>query len=174
MNRVFLVTTLTAAVLLSGCATPDQLPTHQLGVNFDAASASQQLMPGTNTVKGNAFMRQQGGGVVTCAGSPAYLVPATDYANARFLALYGNVDDTKSRASTKRFRFQPDAPEYIKLTKQATCDSQGNFIFEHVADGAFYVTTTVRWQAGNSSQGGNMAIKVIVKNGQTAAVVLAA
>jgi hypothetical protein len=130
------------------------------------------MEPGGNIVKGNGFMRQQGGGVVTCAGSTVTLVPATAYADERAAALYGIVNERRASTSNVMLRFEPDYPAYKTLVKQTMCDAQGNFTFERVADGTFYVTTFVNWKVGASQQGAALAIRVVVAGGQTTSVVI--
>ena len=68
-------------------------------------------------------------------------------------ALYGAVGEAKASHSIQGFRFEPEYPAYKRLVKQTTCDAQGNFAFERVAYGTFYVTAVVSWKAGTSPQG---------------------
>lgn len=156
--------------MLSGCVVvPAERPPIQLSATFDAGQAEKLLAPGSNAVQGSAFMRQRGGGVVTCAGSPVYLLPATAYAQERIAALYGSAD---GGVSTWDFTFNPDPPAYRTLTRATTCDAQGHFQFGQVADGDFYVQTKVVWEIGHTTQGGNMIKKVSLKNGTNATVVI--
>lgn len=155
---------------LAGCVAPPQVrPPHHITSSFDEGMARKLIEDGVNTIKGNSFMRQRGGGVVTCAGLSVNLVPATNYAKERISVLYGSSEGGVSRHN---YTFEPDPPAYRELVKKTTCDSQGNFQFDKVADGEFYVNTTVAWQAGNKLQGGNMIKLVIVRNGQTVSIVI--
>ena len=160
-------------IFVAGCASSNQplIPTQEISAPFDVAQASQQLLPGPNFVKGNAFMRQRGGGVVTCAGQVVHLIPATPYAKARFFALY-NTNEAGVNIG-RNFRFVPDPPEYYTKTREVKCDSQGNFTFERIADGDFFVATQVSWQVGNSTEGGNLMQRVTLSGGQTISLVLA-
>ena len=154
---------------LGGCATVQQ---HTISVPFDRAQAAALMLEGTNTIQGNAFMRQNGGGVVSCAGAAVLLIPATAYADERAGALYGIRDSGVSR---KTIQFQPDHADYRTLIKTTTCDSSGNFQFNNVADGDFYLVTTVEWMVGAyNRQGGGLMHKVRVKNKQTVRLVLSA
>jgi hypothetical protein len=158
------------AAALVACAIPNA-PTLEIRSPFDAQAAHALLVDGANTIKGNAFMRQQGGGVVTCAGQIVYLVPATAYAVERFQALYGSVDRGVN-ASRVNYKFIPDPSEYYNLSRSSRCDSQGNFLFENVANGDFFATTVVSWQAGNSLQGGHLMHRIAVKSGKTISLVM--
>jgi len=163
----------TAMLFLSGCALPPKSTVvHQINAPFDAAQAQRLLESGPNTIKGNAFFTQRGGGVVTCAGRSVHLVPGTDYAKARISAIYGPGDTGKNLATNPAPEFRPNPPEYWTLVKSTKCDAQGRFEFERVADGDFYVQTVVVWQVANAVQGGSLIHRVSVKNGVTASVVL--
>src|SRR6185295_686938 len=74
-----------------GCATT-QVKTVQLTSRFDEQEMKARLRPGKARISGNAFVRQNGGGVVTCAGSQVSLIPKTDYSAERIRAIYGNED----------------------------------------------------------------------------------
>jgi hypothetical protein len=163
--------TLGGLLLLTGCA-PIQPRTVDLsGTMFNAVQAGDLIQPGPNTIKGGAFMRQVGGGVVTCAGEEVALVPATQYAAARMRALYGT--DGEFGANTSRYvAFSPDIEGYAMLTRRTRCDAQGNFIFEKVANGTFYITTTVRWSVSRSEQGSKLMQRTAVKDGAIANLVI--
>jgi hypothetical protein len=160
------------AALLAGCSTQTRNPTQvwAMAAAFDKTQAERLMQDGSNQIRGNGFMRQRGGGVVTCAGQLAMLIPATEYAKERMFALYGPGDSgtNVSRNPT----FQPDVLEYGTLTRSTKCDAQGNFTFDRVADGEFFVNTMVTWSVGYSSQGGYLMHKVTVKNGQSVNVIL--
>jgi hypothetical protein len=161
------------ATMLIGCAAPTSpfAPVFEISASFDAAHARRLLQEGSNSVKGNAFMRQRGGGVVTCAGQAVRLVPATQYARQRFFALYGSNESGSQRG--QRYRFNPDPPEYYANTREQKCDSQGNFLFERVADGEFFVATQITWQVGYSAEGGNLMQRVAVSGGKTVSIIMA-
>jgi hypothetical protein len=168
--RLLLITGAIAA--LTACAIPGaSVPPYSVQAPFDATVARAMLSDGPNTIKGNAFMRQQGGGVVTCAGQVVYLVPATAYAAERVQALYGNVERGVN-AGRRNFRFSPEPADYLSLVRTSRCDSQGNFVFERVADGDFFVNTLVSWQVGNAAQGGQLMHRAAVKAGQTVSLVM--
>jgi hypothetical protein len=160
-----------AVSLIGGCAAPPR-PTLNISAPFDIAAAERMLQEGPNTVKGNGFMRQQGGGVVTCAGQTVNLVPATAYATERVRALYDSTERGVNRGA-RNYTFVPDHPDYFKYVLSTRCDAQGNFVFERVADGEFYLNTLVYWRVGSSEQGGQLMQRVSVRGGQSVSVVLA-
>lgn len=163
-----------ATVLLSGCVAP--MPERRYVVElvhpFDADQAAKLMAEGRATVRGSGFLRQKGGGIVTCAGSNVTLIPATDYAKERIHYIYGDNDD--GYATEWRHSFKPDYAVFHGMNRVTRCDAQGNFIFERVADGDFILTTEVRWQAGYSPQGGFLMRRVAVRNGLAEQAILTA
>ena len=159
--------------LLVACASPRSVPVVEIAATFDEREAQSALVDGGNTVKGNAFMRQRGGGVITCAGQDVQLIPATGYARERMRYLYGNDIGPASNPGV-RVTFSPEVLAYLTMVRTARCDSTGNFIFDRVADGEFFVTTAVVWQVGYSTQGGNLMQRVTLRGGQVVSVILSA
>lgn len=91
---------------------------------------------GRNTIKGHAEIGGENG-VRTCAGAMATLVPAISATRARMDSLYGAGNDiVRIDAGGLPAR----SPELERLAKHVRCDSNGNFRFEQVADGDFFVT----------------------------------
>lgn len=158
------------AAMLVGCAAPPQRVV--LNYPFDAAAAAALLRPGPNTITGSALMRQVGGGVVTCAGIPVRLIPATDYAERRMNVLYGSgryVPITKQRVV-----FEPEEPAYIQQQRVSTCNAQGFFRFDGVADGSYFIISVITWRVGEYNlQGGGLMAKIQVRGGETLDVTLA-
>lgn len=154
--------------LLSGCATPEAI---NLTANFNSQEAEALIKPGVNILSGSALIRQNGGGVVTCAGLPIMLIPKTAYATQRVMAIYGNSQRGYSPVD-HQVKFTPDLPEYLQLSRQAVCDAQGHFEFGDVADGNFFVISTILWQAANSAQGGGLMQAVSVRGGENKQLVL--
>lgn len=160
---------LALAISLAGCAyQPPRPAVFPLTQEFDATQAKRQILDGSNAIKGNAFMRQRGGGVVTCAGATVSLVPATAYAKERIDRIYGG----KASARPIDAVFEPDPAEYKKLIRTTRCDAQGNFQFDRVADGEFFLTTAVIWNVSSQLQGGTVVQMITLANGQTLNTVL--
>ena len=165
-------TALLAGLALTGCATAP--PNREIGIQtpYDAAQAVLLLQPGTNSIKGSALLRQQGGGVVTCAGRRVFLIPTTGYARERVGKLYGGNATKMYLPAQRSANFTPNPPDYQKNVKEATCDAQGFFTFERVGDGSFYVNTSVNWTVNNVEQGGFLIELVTIKNSELQTVVL--
>jgi hypothetical protein len=159
---------LLAFTLLAGCAGPQVVT---IDAEFDSTGAAALLQPGSNTITGSALIRQSGGGIVTCAGNPVHLIPATNYAAKRVNWIYGTANFSPFPT---HITFQPEVPAYQQQTRQATCNAQGFFRFDKVADGDFFVQSTVVWKVGQyqTIQGGGLIRRVSVKDGQTADITL--
>ena len=90
-SRMFKATLplLLIAVSVAGCVTPTPTPPTPIRVQgFDAAEAAYIHDVGTNRIEGNAFLRQKGGGVVTCAGEAVRLIPLGRFAKKYFRIRY--------------------------------------------------------------------------------------
>lgn len=160
----------TATMVLSGCAVAPYQVTLQH--QFDARQAQRLMQPGVNIVEGSALIRQQGGGVVTCAGQGVSLIPRTDYAAERTLYLWGNVTRGYSHVYAMNMQFTPDPPAYGQHVARTICDAQGNFQFSNVADGEFFVVTVISWVVAGRVQGGGLFQAVSVNGGEVKRVVL--
>lgn len=163
------VVAVAVVLTLAGCATPRTQVT--ISEPFDEGAARELMRDGSAAVKGSALFRQQGGGVVTCAGFPVVLFPVTPYSRARMVALYG--DPNGGVNPGRNPIFIPDPPAYTELARKTQCDAQGFFKFEKVAAGEFYVAVPILWQIGGSRQGGFLATRVSLKDGETREIVLA-
>lgn len=139
------------SALAAGCANRSIT----LAVPFDEAAAKQQMQGGTNTVRGSALIRQAGGGIVTCAGNPVFLMPVTATAKEWAAHVYDSEEGGFRSASGRGVMFKNPEP-FMTVVKSANCDTQGNFKFEKVADGHFYVFTRITWRVGDYLQGGSI------------------
>ncbi|QBC44438.1 hypothetical protein [Iodobacter fluviatilis] len=169
MKKTILYTLL--ATLLTSCAS-----TTNIKSKLNVTETEKLLEQGKNTIKGSALIRQQAGGIVTCAGMKVTLLPATDYSTERMASIYGNSEQGYNSAGLygKRINFENTPPEYYQLTKNTQCDAQGFFKFENIANGAFFIHTTITWKVNDYlNEGGSIMKRVAVSNGEVKEVVLA-
>lgn len=157
-----------AGIALVGCATTKPV---QLTTTFNADEARRLTQPGVNIISGSALIRQNGGGVVTCAGLPILLIPYTNYAAERIRAIYGNTERGYNNIY-RQVKFIPEEPGYLQYTRQTVCDAQGKFVFPNVADGRFFLIGSITWQVGSTAQGGSLMHAVTVNEGESRDVVL--
>lgn len=159
-----------AVLAFAGCAVQPQ--THTMQKSFDEALAKTMLSSGPNAIKGSALVRQNGGGVVTCAGNEVMAIPVTPYSDERMWLLYGSYQRGFRPAGVGGFVIANESPAYRSLMLKTTCDAQGGFRFNNVADGSFYVATQVKWMVGSQPQGGTLMLKVNVWKGEVKEIVL--
>lgn len=89
-------------------------------------------------MRGHALPRQRGADVVTCASETVWLVPAATYASKHPQHLRNNQRPALAVN-------QPDDgdPRYPQDQRNTPCDAQGDFRLAAVADGDYFVVTTV-------------------------------
>lgn len=151
MNPCRTLLTAAAIALLAGCAAPVAAPpvrTVEVRTQFDPADHDAFLAAGPHTLRGQAFMRQRGGGVVTCAGSRVNLWPATTYMKELMLA---------ARSGARITNLSPLPESHRAMIRTTTCDAQGAFRFEGLPAGKWFAFASVQWAVGNAMQGGTLA-----------------
>ncbi|HXS54029.1 MAG TPA: hypothetical protein VN782_15950 [Usitatibacter sp.] len=148
--------------LIAGCAAPPPPPPMDLQTHFNAEEHQRFMKHGSATIRGQGFLRQQGGGVVTCAGYPVQLIPATPY--------------FREVVHQLRIGRRPGPGQsldsYREYFKRSTCDAQGNFDFENLPAGDWFVMTEVRWTVANMPQGGVLLREVTAEDHDVAQVLL--
>lgn len=166
-----IVTLFLTLAFLAGCASTQVVT---LTSSFDHNETAKLLQQGVGTIKGSALIRQQGGGIVTCAGTQVVLIPATEYAKERIEKIYGSSDHGYQPAfGFLKIIFKNDALEYSQMQVKADCDAQGFFKFENVTNGSFFVISRIIW--GTSpyvKEGGFIMQRVNITHGETKEIVL--
>ena len=163
---------LLALAVLVGCG--PNIRTVNLKESFNKAHAERLMRPGKNNIKVNAFLRQAGGGVVTCAGEKVYLIPATELAQEIVTTRYGDVNGGYiNYYADQRLKFKNISQDYIIARKEAICSSDGRVNFSNVASGEFYVSTQVTWKTAQGVvEGGHLSKLVFVEGSETLDLVL--
>jgi hypothetical protein len=155
----FLVATLT---LCHGCAstTASYQYAYEPRVEWpEQEYAAVSVRRGKNLVSGQAFLKTRGGDVKTAAGNLVLLNPATSY-STQF------VDVIIKKLHGIGTVLTPETPDIRldKFLKQTTADGDGRFEFHDVADGEYYLYTTVVWEAVGQRQGGWVYKKITVSS----------
>lgn len=175
---------LSLAFTLSGCLNTEPAYTPPAPKVFKNSKDNEAIKVilnkvGSNNVSGNALMRQRGGGIITCAGNQVALFPKTNYSTeylqnmfSKSKYLYGYFSDGKGYVESSNWVMNP----YSSDSKITICDSQGNFEFQNLADGTYYVVTVITWSVpsryGSDSQGGNLLQEIELKNNSTKKIIL--
>lgn len=172
MKRIMVATLILAT---SACGSMVK-PAAPMVSAFDASEIAWAKEPGRNTLRASALLRQNGGGVVTCAGKNMDLIPASSYSRERMSRIYGST--SRGFWQPLMFDFNPrvPAPEpaYLQAHVSRVCDPQGFVTFSNLADGEYFVTTEVTWSTGTnySYEGGLLMQHVQVEGGETKEIVL--
>ena len=149
---------------ISSCVTTQKPKTIALYDKFSVEDAQLIKKPGSGSIKVQAFMRQNGGGIVTAAGREITLLPFTTYTKQRISQLYAGrlyipVGEPKPI-------YESDPYVYKRLTRTQTADASGSTTFKNVADGRYFIATSVVWQVGQFYEGGGMYERVTVEDGE--------
>ena len=161
---------LIAGLSLTACGGVQEIETT---VPFNEAEASYINKKGKATVSGQAFLKRRDGVVVTCAGAEVHLFPVTEYAKQRITAIYGSANGGYRSAFGQGFS-EADDPKYYEYSRETNCDAEGDFVFKGVANGEYYLTSTVVWQISDYYyEGGVLGKRIVVKNGRSQDVILA-
>lgn len=154
-----------ASFVLAGCQ-PISAPTERLA--FDATAASYIHAKGSQRIEGQAYVVARDGSPRPAANRSVRLVPATDYARARFEALYQG----KTFIRAAMMPMVNADPHYAAYTRPAKTDARGNFRFLNVAPGDYFVTAQAFYSARGTflPEGGAMYERVSVAAGGPAVV----
>jgi len=156
-----------ASLLIAGC-----LPTKEIELrsSFDPKEAAYAQTPGTARIVGQAFIRQKGGGVVTAAGEPVLLLPAVP-----------QVEEMVAKTADARGPYAPELdiknldPRLKDYTKKTIADATGNFTFDKLSAGDYYIVTRVVWTVPGrygGRQGGELVQRVTLKPGEEQRVIM--
>jgi hypothetical protein len=141
---------------------------------FDADAVKFATVPGTATVTGRAALRLADGSTKSCAGFNVELLPVAAYSKERIGRTYGNLDAGQILLEQKPPKFTPDVKEYHDLLIKGVCDATGEFRFETVAAGEYFVIAFIIWdaKAGDAATktGGAVMKRIRVSDGQSHAV----
>lgn len=112
---------------------------------------------GDAAVRGQALWRQDGGGLITCAGDEVYMFPVSEYAQHQLQQLkYGDRLDLSRQ------------PGFHKQL----CDAQGNFSFRDLGAGDWYVVSRFVWYENYKPQGGWLVTTVDLAPGERERVIV--
>jgi len=143
--------------LLQGCAAG-------LPVTFDPVPAQYVLETGPNEISGRVATVSEGGYTRTCEDSGVSLLPVTPYWTAWAIATFGSDGQRYApRIAIQSVAIDETARE---ISRHTDCDSSGRFLFEGVADGKYYVFSTIFWLLRWQQNGGGFLQEVEVRGGQ--------
>lgn len=173
-----LITSLLTASALVGCASTTTPKYANIISPFNPNEVAWIKKEGVGTVTGQAFLKTRGGDVKTCAGNKVILIPSSNYAVERIRLLYGTGDKGISyNLQTSSGEYLPVSdPLYQEYTLQTYCDASGNFEFDNLPDGIYYINTSVFWETGakyKGTQGGYLMQRVAINGGSSNKYIIA-
>jgi len=144
------------ALLLSSCAVlavPRRVP-------FNEAEFAPYRTPGSGTVAGQ-LVTSYGGETHIGDGTHVTLLPVTSYTKEMVEREIGNGENLAG--SDPRLR------QYVRLL---TTDGGGNFVFDHLPPGEYFVCGLNEWYVGDDAQYQWACERVTVGKGQTVRIKL--
>ncbi|WP_052364864.1 hypothetical protein [Halotalea alkalilenta] len=127
--------------LLAGCQglLPSEAPGTQRAP-FPEAEYAKLARSGSSTIAGQVSVDLGQGRVVPGAGVDVLAAPVTSYSREAYEAL---------RAGRPIAPADPRAQEY---TRRTLADDHGNFRFEHLAAGSYYLISRLEWSTEENGQ----------------------
>lgn len=162
-----------SVMALAGCVPQRQVLTNTTMFSPDEVSWSTK--PGNNTVTGFAVLRTASGEARTCAALLVRLIPDSAYARERMTGIYGSLSQGTTRVGGPAYKEDATDKAYVASVRETRCDGQGNFTFESVPNGVWYLTASVVWSVNPSrgaTEGGAMMKRIELTGGQTVKVSL--
>ena len=119
------------------------------------------------------FVRLWTGEEVPCRDKTVLLVPRTAFSEERIEYLYGGTREPGLRRHLQSSRklAAPD-PEYREYMRKAPCNQAGEFRFEGLADGAYFVVGGVSWRETVGWVSVSMMQPVDVEGGELVKMIL--
>ena len=164
----------TAALLITSCATvpATEVP---LSTTFTKSDVAWFAGTGIGKIEGSAFLRTKGGAVKTCAGYDVQLLPYSAYAAERMRFIYGNETKGHLFGPRRAWKFVPDEPDFYSSLKKSVCNANGEFEFEGLPAGDYYIITNVTWDICKVfDEGGKLMQKVSIADGEVKKATLTA
>jgi len=141
-----------------------------LQTSFDTNEANYIFSEGENTINGSAYIRKEDGRVITASNTSVLLFPVTEYSIDRNQKIFGNkynghYNFRKNRIykrgdsiRSNKFvpivlEFEPESELYYKYIKETKANYLGQFQFDNIADGEYYIITSIFWEDTKISGG---------------------
>ena len=136
------------SLLLAACAAAPKAEAPQLSRPITEAQVAAFAEGGTGRIKGQAFLRQDGGAVVTCSGSEVLLMPDTPSTREIVHLL------KEGKVASMRVNGERPSKLFPHAFQKKWCNREGAFRFDRLARGSWILMTGVHWRSGMVDQGG--------------------
>lgn len=172
MRRVMSIAAL--SVVVSACAA---YPPRVLSNEYRAQDVAWFTSRGDNTLVGEALVRTRTGEVRTCAGLMVKLVPDSAHATERLGHFFTQGDRGSYSALDLAGveNFENADPQFYDQARTAVCDSNGQFRFEDLPDGSYWIIAPISWRDNPDAwipKGGVVGLRTKLQGGETETVVM--
>lgn len=169
MSRASILTLAVISPLLGACMT---FPSETVALEYSYDFAAYEKT-GSGSLKGQAFLRQKGGGVVVCAGEEVFLLPYVGaFKKAYDLAKAGIRPVVAGHEGTRFSVAAAASPKFSKIIRRTKCDAQGNFFYTDLPPGEWVAATVVRWIVADIPQGSSLSSIVQINSNREAFLLL--
>jgi hypothetical protein len=146
-------------LFLNGCVS-----TQEISFSYSEEEIQPYLLSGNAKITGQAFLRQQGGGVVVCAGEPVILLPNIGaFAEAYRLRKQRIVARVKGSGDGRVTTAGLTDPVASKAIRQTLCDAQGNFELADLPAGNWLLYSRVQWVVDSIRQGSDLIAEITTR-----------
>ena len=137
-------------LFVASCTTTSQAIPYVMESEFDKNTLEWRSAEGFSTINGNSFIRDAMAiqpGPHTCAGYEVNLLPVDKYFEEYLRLQFDNLNNSFWQRNSPRYDadFDPSSSLYREVT---TCDSQGNFEFNNLPKGSYWIITAVSYEGG--------------------------
>jgi hypothetical protein len=157
--RSFLILAL-SSVVISGCVTTEP---YIIKSKLDPVEMSKFTAQSTTKITGQAFLKTRGGDVKFGAGADVFLYPSVSYSR-------------EINSAPQFSQIQGRDSEWGKYIKSTTADGHGNFEFNNISAGQYFIETNITWQVpgkyGSTTTGGLVRKTIDVPKDGTLKVIL--
>jgi len=159
---------------LAACASPtvSSVPESETPLRFDPEEVAYFHETGPASIEGQAVMRREDGALQPCEGGVT-LAPGGAFSEQYIQETWGNTESANHNINAhETIIMTPELKAYFDVRRETTCDEEGRFRFEGLADGDYFVFTTVQWWANDFLQGGQLMQRVRIRNGQSEQILM--
>ena len=149
--------------VFAGCVAPIRPYVWQESSPTQETEYDPYMDQGAGSVTGQAFLQRKDGVTVRAAGSVVTLDPATSLGDEWW--------DRPVRYAHEYFDVPPSRA-FRRARRCVRADADGNFRFENLPVGKYYIQAEVTWKPGYDWVGGLVGAMVEIRNGEMVSVSL--
>jgi hypothetical protein len=169
---------LTTPQAATSLATPPQIASSEPTIPFDESALQPFAGKGTSTITGQAFLKTAGGEVRYGAGDNVLLIPVTPYTTEKVTDLVKAKGEDSSMLAGVYLSILLGDIRMQKYIRTVVGDGSGNFEFQNIPAGDYYIVCPIYWSVPNpdlgitDETGGVANTKTHIGDGETVKVVV--